>query len=192
MEVPRRAGRSLRRSRLCNRPAVPREGATPAHGSVWHCPQSAGRSRQWLGAVEAAWAWPRVNAPCVSAASVAVTTAQLPMDKASEFPGDRAGPRGSHEHAGRFRWRPGPLRGFIAVLGTNEAAARASSERRLNNRSWSRRSDSNRGPAVYETAALPLSYVGAGGSVPARPTLGSPRDDTRLCPGTWYQPDAGL
>ena len=25
---------------------------------------------------------------------------------------------------------------------------------------WSRHSDSNRGPAVYETAALPLSYVG--------------------------------
>ena len=28
-------------------------------------------------------------------------------------------------------------------------------------RSWSRHSDLNRGPAVYETAALPLSYVGA-------------------------------
>ena len=27
---------------------------------------------------------------------------------------------------------------------------------------WSRHSDSNRGPAVYETAALPLSYVGPG------------------------------
>jgi hypothetical protein len=27
---------------------------------------------------------------------------------------------------------------------------------------WSRHSDLNRGPAVYETAALPLSYVGAG------------------------------
>jgi hypothetical protein len=26
---------------------------------------------------------------------------------------------------------------------------------------WSRHSDLNRGPAVYETAALPLSYVGA-------------------------------
>ena len=25
---------------------------------------------------------------------------------------------------------------------------------------WSRHSDLNRGPAVYETAALPLSYVG--------------------------------
>jgi hypothetical protein len=30
---------------------------------------------------------------------------------------------------------------------------------------WSRHSDSNRGPAVYETAALPLSYVGATGIV---------------------------
>ena len=28
-------------------------------------------------------------------------------------------------------------------------------------REWSRHSDLNRGPAVYETAALPLSYVGA-------------------------------
>src|SRR3954465_4222266 len=28
-------------------------------------------------------------------------------------------------------------------------------------RGWSRHSDLNRGPAVYETAALPLSYVGA-------------------------------
>ena len=27
---------------------------------------------------------------------------------------------------------------------------------------WSRHSDLNRGPAVYETAALPLSYVGPG------------------------------
>ena len=26
---------------------------------------------------------------------------------------------------------------------------------------WSQRSDSNRGPAVYETAALPLSYAGS-------------------------------
>lgn len=31
---------------------------------------------------------------------------------------------------------------------------------------WSRHSDLNRGPAVYETAALPLSYVGAGGNLP--------------------------
>jgi hypothetical protein len=31
---------------------------------------------------------------------------------------------------------------------------------------WSRHSDLNRGPAVYETAALPLSYVGA------RPSIG--------------------
>src|ERR1041385_5718039 len=29
-------------------------------------------------------------------------------------------------------------------------------------REWSRHSDLNRGPAVYETAALPLSYVGPG------------------------------
>jgi hypothetical protein len=27
-------------------------------------------------------------------------------------------------------------------------------------KNWSRHSDLNRGPAVYETAALPLSYVG--------------------------------
>ncbi len=33
---------------------------------------------------------------------------------------------------------------------------------------WSRHSDLNRGPAVYETAALPLSYVGAGGILAAR------------------------
>ena len=32
---------------------------------------------------------------------------------------------------------------------------------------WSRHSDLNRGPAVYETAALPLSYVGAGLSIGA-------------------------
>ena len=40
---------------------------------------------------------------------------------------------------------------------------------------WSRHSDLNRGPAVYETAALPLSYVGAAVSLAARPVLGSPR-----------------
>lgn len=32
---------------------------------------------------------------------------------------------------------------------------------RTNQGEWSRHSDLNRGPAVYETAALPLSYVGA-------------------------------
>jgi hypothetical protein len=31
---------------------------------------------------------------------------------------------------------------------------------------WSRRGDSNPGPAVYETAALPLSYVGDARSIP--------------------------
>ena len=30
---------------------------------------------------------------------------------------------------------------------------------------WSRHSDLNRGPAVYETAALPLSYVGVSASI---------------------------
>ena len=34
---------------------------------------------------------------------------------------------------------------------------------------WSRHSDLNRGPAVYETAALPLSYVGARPSIEAAP-----------------------
>ncbi len=44
---------------------------------------------------------------------------------------------------------------------------------------WSRHSDLNRGPAVYETAALPLSYVG--------PVSHAPRERmTRL------QPDRGL
>ena len=38
---------------------------------------------------------------------------------------------------------------------------------------WSRHSDLNRGPAVYETAALPLSYVGADRSIPE----GRPRPD---------------
>src|SRR5512144_2048445 len=32
-----------------------------------------------------------------------------------------------------------------------------------NGEEWSRHSDLNRGPAVYETAALPLSYVGPDG-----------------------------
>src|SRR5512140_2305965 len=31
----------------------------------------------------------------------------------------------------------------------------------IGGRGWSRHSDLNRGPAVYETAALPLSYVGS-------------------------------
>ena len=38
---------------------------------------------------------------------------------------------------------------------------------------WSRHSDLNRGPAVYETAALPLSYVGAEGIL-AAPTRSAP------------------
>src|SRR4051812_14224207 len=37
---------------------------------------------------------------------------------------------------------------------------------------WSRHSDLNRGPAVYETAALPLSYVGAPESVPSDTRIG--------------------
>src|SRR4051794_35776807 len=42
---------------------------------------------------------------------------------------------------------------------------------------WSRHSDLNRGPAVYETAALPLSYVGAGrlGGRRTRPPPFAPR-----------------
>src|SRR5580765_7636802 len=36
---------------------------------------------------------------------------------------------------------------------------------RSNRGKWSRHSDLNRGPAVYETAALPLSYVGASASI---------------------------
>jgi hypothetical protein len=44
---------------------------------------------------------------------------------------------------------------------------------------WSRHSDSNRGPAVYETAALPLSYVGATGIV-ARPTGHVLRDGRQM------------
>src|ERR1017187_3958569 len=34
---------------------------------------------------------------------------------------------------------------------------------------WSRRGDSNSRPAVYETAALPLSYVGLGKRARGRP-----------------------
>ena len=42
-------------------------------------------------------------------------------------------------------------------------------------RRWSRRSDSNRGPAVYETAALPLSYAGAVQRIAAEPGLAACR-----------------
>jgi hypothetical protein len=41
-----------------------------------------------------------------------------------------------------------------------------SEQRTTTGREWSRHSDLNRGPAVYETAALPLSYVGAGHRIP--------------------------
>src|SRR4051794_32285406 len=41
-------------------------------------------------------------------------------------------------------------------------------------RGWSRHSDLNRGPAVYETAALPLSYVGP-----------DPCSGTAIVPVTW-------
>ena len=44
---------------------------------------------------------------------------------------------------------------------------------------WSRHSDLNRGPAVYETAALPLSYVGAGQRIDHDPERSEVR---RRCP----------
>jgi hypothetical protein len=47
---------------------------------------------------------------------------------------------------------------------TRFAAGSSDSEREG---TWSRHSDLNRGPAVYETAALPLSYVGARASIGA-------------------------
>jgi hypothetical protein len=49
---------------------------------------------------------------------------------------------------------------------------------------WSRRSGSNRQPAVYKTAALPLSYIGARGRVPARPqSMCSIASAARQCQG---------
>ena len=64
-------------------------------------------------------------------------------------------------HAVPFARRPcgcGYNRGYSRrETGPRIAAQKPWFERK----SWSRRSDSNRGPAVYETAALPLSYAGA-------------------------------
>ena len=48
-------------------------------------------------------------------------------------------------------------------------------EGRFHEGEWSRHSDLNRGPAVYETAALPLSYVGADQSLAAKNRAGSAR-----------------
>ena len=55
----------------------------------------------------------------------------------------------------------------LAVFGVETPTAKTvltpdSCSSRTRNGGWSRHSDLNRGPAVYETAALPLSYVGEG------------------------------
>jgi putative ABC transport system ATP-binding protein len=49
------------------------------------------------------------------------------------------------------------------IVGDERRVAVARTQRRRDRETgeWSRHSDLNRGPAVYETAALPLSYVGA-------------------------------
>ena len=57
-------------------------------------------------------------------------------------------------------------RRFVIIGGGLAGASAARSLRKeghqLTLKMWSRHSDLNRGPAVYETAALPLSYVGIG------------------------------
>ena len=56
------------------------------------------------------------------------------------------------------------------VGGRSERRPGSTIERFGRSDKWSRHSDLNRGPAVYETAALPLSYVG-----PAREYRSCPR-----------------
>ena len=96
---------------------------------------------------------------------------------------------------GRF-WRDGPLTGRRvhaqhpreapptrrSFTGRRKPTSRPASVRDR----WSRHSDLNRGPAVYETAALPLSYVGARASIGDAPghQLFTTRGATRRIPLT--------
>src|SRR5262249_20578879 len=100
--------------------------------------------------------------------------------------GDRRAGRGAHRSllAGYAspRSAPTPPRGVRGLLeGADPETQPALAAQK---RGWSRHSDLNRGPAVYETAALPLSYVGAAKSVPITVTLNpwpdSPRPAGRL------------
>lgn len=87
-------------------------------------------------------------------------------DPASEAKGGRITPRSRTLQRGRWPMSHaaavpdvcGRQPGRQSILRQQEARPldRASRSDR-----WSRHSDLNRGPAVYETAALPLSYVGA-------------------------------
>ena len=65
---------------------------------------------------------------------------------------------------GRARWGPETPPWLCHQLLIAEQALRTVAPD-YETRQWSRHSDLNRGPAVYETAALPLSYVGARASI---------------------------
>ena len=64
----------------------------------------------------------------------------------------------------RSNWRPTAV-GPQPLNRSSDGKKPASTAGFLGSDRWSRHSDLNRGPAVYETAALPLSYVGAAASV---------------------------
>src|SRR6266498_2567292 len=79
----------------------------------------------------------------------------------------------------RSRWFVGPPSPSRHGSGRFVGPATLSSE------VWSRHSDLNRGPAVYETAALPLSYVGASGSIGDVFTDSHSRQPRLLDGSTW-------
>ena len=56
------------------------------------------------------------------------------------------------------------LEALRLASGSKVVAAREERESEVRDSEWSRCSDLNRGPADYESAALPLSYTGAGDS----------------------------
>jgi hypothetical protein len=88
---------------------------------------------------------------------------------------------GNHHPTPRSGGRPAPCvgvcPGWISVIDVHRRGGQRADQQRGNRRleilemavsrsdRWSRHSDLNRGPAVYETAALPLSYVGAEGRI---------------------------
>jgi hypothetical protein len=107
------------------------------------------------------------------------TPPRLPHDLISMLADERVERRGAAlstvyaavacPHDGRSGSRSGAARRPARGIGGRSTGpgdgGRAPSHPVIGEKKWSRHSDLNRGPAVYETAALPLSYVGSAASL---------------------------
>ena len=140
------------------RPSRRRSRTSPGDGGTWHCvdrapctasPAGERERRRLPAAVPDHRATDRLRGN-------GTTTGLTRLLVGATGSGFRSRLRGFADSAVR---RQGSSRGSGLVASPRKPARRPAFARDR----WSRHSDLNRGPAVYETAALPLSYVGADG-----------------------------